>query len=497
MSGDTAAVMELDEENFSIAESIAEFDMIDFFSEPEPEPAAGPDKAASGLTDVVGASDGSEAVVSIGDALAVAIALDERKPGPAAMPGIAPDEMFSDVAGDAWPVVGEGASGQPPTDAVTLPMVERLLCLRIMDLEHELGDVCREEERLKALVKSAKEQRIKLVEQLQELCDERDNPTTDDDTADDREFGGEGRTPRAATSPTTTAASPAGEAWGREPIEVFAKHGLKPAKVEALRAAADKGKFDGNVVGLRDWIAKYDLWHRDVKGCGPKGADAIIDALTSYVAANPMADQPLTPEDEARHVAAAEFLGHTKPAPAEGQESAAGIETEAEKLGVAVIKPPVFTLSEWMNGVSIKGSEVLALIEPIEPLASNVAPKRAAKRKPKPPTIKTTTTAPATPAVSSFHEANADALVRGQAIMSGKPDPGPSPPIGNRASPLPVSAVLAEAIAMTSPQAEEAYLAGCEAGAANVSCSENPHADRSSPQAREWQRGWDECSAVE
>ena len=43
---------------------------------------------------------------------------------------------------------------------------------------------------------------------------------------------------------------------------------------------------------------------------------------------------------------------------------------------------------------------------------------------------------------------------------------------------------------------EAAYVAGCLAGAANKSCSENPFADRSSPEAKEWYRGHDENSSA-
>ena len=51
--------------------------------------------------------------------------------------------------------------------------------------------------------------------------------------------------------------------------------------------------------------------------------------------------------------------------------------------------------------------------------------------------------------------------------------------------------------ATSSADEQEAYLAGCEAGASNASCSENPYPDRGSPQAKEWHRGWEECSASE
>ena len=178
------------------------------------------------------------------------------------MQSLISEEMFSPSAGDEWPVVGEGASGVAPPN----PPPTKTIYQQIWDIEHELGNACREEERLRSLVKSAKELRIDLTEQLEQLCNERDNPTPEPEPA-----AGQGDT---AAMPTTGAvasgAASSPQAWGREPIEVLAKHGLKPAKVEALRAAAEAGKFGGDVAGLRDWIAKYDLWHRDVKGCGPK-----------------------------------------------------------------------------------------------------------------------------------------------------------------------------------------------------------------------------------
>lgn len=97
-----------------------------------------------------------------------------------------------------------------------------------------------------------------------------------------------------------------------EPISALAAHGLTEKKIDSLQAAADAGRFDGTVRGLRDWIAKSDLWYRDVKGCGASGADKITDALTKYATANPevSSDEPLTAAEEQSSEAAAEYLGH-------------------------------------------------------------------------------------------------------------------------------------------------------------------------------------------
>lgn len=462
-----------------------DFDLEDFFSEPE-QPAAGPDAANSPMAgDSLAAGDGDDS-----DA-----AIDDRELGAAVDPQTTSDQtpMFAETAGDAWTVVGEGPSGVAPpdvigsgADAVPVDPAKRPVWARIMDLEHELGEACREEERLRGLVKSAKELRIELTEQLEELCRERDNPpAASQDTAAADPLAGLKSTPSVTGSASTSPASPAGEAvWGREPIEVLGSHGLKPAKVEALRAAADAGKFGGDVVGLRDWIAKYDLWHRDVKGCGPKGADAVIDALTSYITANPMAEEPLTAEDEARHATAAEWLGHTKPSGPSGQltnqELAEDVPCPTDNTAI------VGGASEYVvpqDETAILPTAVEPTAEPCEPLVANVKPKT--KRK-----LKTQTAEPvadkspaATAPHGGYHEANADALKRVDAMLAGKPDPGPTKP----------------AAAASPPQADEkeAYLKGCEAGASNASCSDNPFPDRSSPQAKEWQRGWEECSAVD
>lgn len=190
---------------------------------------------------------------------------------------------------------------------------EKSIEQKILECEHRIADICREEESLKASAKAMKEARISEVDRLNELIFDRDNPNFVDD-----ELAAVGKSPLSSNSVSAIES----DRWGFDEIEVLGKHGLKEKKVESLREAASKGHFNGTVRGLRDWIAKYDLWYREVKSCGPTGADKITDALTSYVAANPVADKPMTAEDDARSEAAAEFLGHTKLIPPQSDDSA-------------------------------------------------------------------------------------------------------------------------------------------------------------------------------
>lgn len=499
----STATMELASEENSLAEF--DFDIEDFFSEPEPEPepAAGP-AAARDLADDLAArwdGDGDEVVTGVAVEAGPAaetpsdvVVTESNAATPTETPTISDamfsdsDAMFSERAGDDWPT--EPAKQDHPVDVgfrfeSSGPRFEKTIGDGIRELEESISKLCIEENSLKDRLKDLRKDRNTLAEELEGLFHRIEAGEYRFDVLHREVREGDSK-PVAPATPTSTAsaASPAGEAWGREPIEVLAKHGLKPAKVEALRAAADAGKFGGDVVGLRDWIAKYDLWHRDVKGCGPKGADAITDALTSYVAANPMEEQPLTPEDEARHVAAAEFLGHTKPLIGVFQQlndesitAGKGMNGDRpatmDEINAAIAEAdPIGTCLAATEASEVVAAEIEAAAEPSTPLASNVKPKT--KRKSRAKVIP----------MSGYHEANADALKRVDALLAGKPDPGPTKPV------LPAS----------QPQAaeeEEAYLKGCEAGASAVSCSENPFTDRSSPQAREWHRGWEECSAAE
>lgn len=314
---------------------------------------------------------------------------------------------------------------------------------QIWEAEHELAEICREEERLKSQLKSVKESRVEMVEKLEALNHKQDNPFSG--YTENRGSGQVGSATTAAaehTAANLTAPPCPPQTWGLEPIEALLRYGLKPAKVEALRAAADKGHFTGTVAGLRDWIAKSDLWYRDVKGCGTSGAEKIGDALTGYATANPLADEPMTPEDEARSVAAAEFLGHTKSSecqlPAMRSGSASGVIGIADSHST----PCSDGTGEHLVEVLIAPIQLPTAGPSLEPLASNVKPKRSRNTK-SPETLDT----------------DAD-------------DPGAS-----------------------EASISEAYLAGKNAGLAGRSCSENPFADRSSPQAKEWHRGWEECPA--
>lgn len=197
--------------------------------------------------------------------------------------------------------------------SVSVDDSEKSIEQKILDCEHRIADICREEESLKASAKAMKGARISEVDRLNGLIFDRDNPDSGDS---------ESAAVSKSPSGSTTVSSVESDRWGLDEIEVLGKHGLKEKKVESLREAASKGHFNGTVRGLRDWIAKYDLWYREVKSCGPTGADKITDALTAYVAANPVADKPMTAEDDARSEAAAEFLGHTKPELSQPDDSA-------------------------------------------------------------------------------------------------------------------------------------------------------------------------------
>ena len=130
------------------------------------------------------------------------------------------------------------------------------------ELEQQIAAACIDEANLRAATKVAKEHRVSLVEKLQEILDGVGAATIDCDDV-----------------------PPTAGAWGRESVECFSELGLSEKKIEAL---VNCGKFDGTVVGLRDWIAKAELWHRDVKGLGPAGADKVIDALNGYYQKHPI-----------------------------------------------------------------------------------------------------------------------------------------------------------------------------------------------------------------
>ena len=183
-----------------------------------------------------------------------------------------------------------------------------------------------------------KESRVEKVEELEGLLRERDNlataasSQTSTATSDITHVTDEVASPKPTSRP---------QDWGRDQIEVLAKHGMTEKKLESLRAAADSGRFDGTIKGLRDWIAKYALWYRDVKGCGETGANKISDALTSYVAANPMPDEPMTADDIKRSEAAAEFLGHTDTSPVRPTASSGVDDTETDDVTPAISRDDI------------------------------------------------------------------------------------------------------------------------------------------------------------
>ena len=77
------------------------------------------------------------------------------------------------------------------------------------------------------------------------------------------------------------------------------KFGLTEKKAEQLTSS---GKFDGTVRGLRDWIARDEGWHRQIKGFGPMWADKVSDALNAYYQANPLPENPETADAEPESV---------------------------------------------------------------------------------------------------------------------------------------------------------------------------------------------------
>ena len=80
--------------------------------------------------------------------------------------------------------------------------------------------------------------------------------------------------------------------WGTEPVSALTGHGLTPKKCEAIAEALKKhGKPQARVVDFRDWMNGNEWWHREVEGVGEKSLEPIIDALNSYYAANPEAEE--------------------------------------------------------------------------------------------------------------------------------------------------------------------------------------------------------------
>jgi ribosome modulation factor len=329
---------------------------------------------------------------------------------------------------------------------------------QIWDTEHDLSNICREEERLKALLKSVKASRIEMVEKLEALLDKRDNPKPESPAKSSGLSEQESYTQTVVgVVPQSPPQEP--QAWGRDQIEVLSKFGMTEKKLEALRAAADGGRFDGTIKGLRDWIAKYDLWYRDVKGCGTSGADKISDALTKYVAANPMIEEPLTAEDEAKHIAAAEFLGHTSPVRQEEREAAVSPDSTAIIGGSSEYLVPAISVEQADGIIADVPLNFLAT----DPVTLKESPTDTEPTK---PARKKRSKKPAEAAADSSDETEDD-----HEQSAAEPSAGAG-----------------------AGDEEEAYLKGCEAGASGASCTENPYPDRSSPQAKEWQRGWEECS---
>ena len=362
--------------------------------------------------------------------------------------------MFSATAGDdAQPKVIAPLAGQPaefapkPTERVEISETTKSTVADLVDhfqkisnLETQIANACELELELRDRLKSLRKNREGLVERLTKLKNGDDD--ADDELDDgDRDLGGESGTASTGTAPATPCPM---QAWGTDAIEVLESHGLKPAKVEALRAAADAGNFNGTIRGLRDWIAASDLWHRNVKGCGPTGADKIGDALTSYMLANPMADEPMTAEDERRSEAAAIALGHTKPASEEQEQSP--VVTECETTPIAVVPDVVIEPTQAATGAT----------PPVEPVVAKKPRKPRGPNKPKPAA-----------GSGDFHSANAGQLDRVAAMLSGEPDPAST--IANEA---------------------EANEAGRVAGMTDQSCSANPF-PRDHAFGKAWQAGWD------
>lgn len=372
--------------------------------------------------------------------------------------------MFAETAGDDWPI-GEVPMDRP-LDGVSVPdpkigeieqpastsprnTAEKLVAHfdKIHSLETQIAEACELELELKDRLKTLRKNREGLVERLTKLKGGEDDPDDDsdsedcDDEIDTRDIGGE-----ACVKPASS------DAWGTDGVEALESHGLKPAKAEALRAAADAGHFNGTIKGLRDWIAKSDLWHRNVKGCGPTGAEKIGDALTSYMTAHPVADEPMTAEDEARSEAAAIALGHTKPL----DETPANQESE---------ESTVEQTQETQETQEAPANELSP-----SPLASNITPEKP-KRTRKQKSPKSGATQKADASESSYHQANAGQLARNDAIMRGEVDPA--------------NAITNEL---------EATQAGMAAGRENVSCSMNPF-PRDHQFGKAWQAGWEATAA--
>ena len=362
----------------------------------------------------------------------------------------------------------------------------------IRELEESISKMCIEENSLKEHLKDLRKDRNELAAELEGLLariaagEYRFNPLH-------REVG-ESDKPAASvvpTSETTTAIPCPPQAWGRDQIEVLSKHGLTEAKVEALRAASDKGKFDGTIAGLRDWIAKFDLWYRDVKGCGATGASKIGEALTSYVNANPVAEEPMTPEQERLSVEAAEFLGYTKPKDEAKPSEVLGTAIEAsmpcnDGTGEHVVEVALPTVSPTVEPLNPTDTPTPTEPKPdAEPSSPPQAkPKRIRKPKAKPIIVETTgkdssakpQTIQEAMKTSEFHKSNEKQLAMIDQVMKG-------------GEPIDTSS------ADDAANLEAAYLAGCEAGARDESCSMNPY-PRDSAAGREWQRGLDECTVV-
>ena len=305
---------------------------------------------------------------------------------------------------------------------------------KILTLRERIADACIRELHAKDLAKKWKDRREQLTEELDSLQKEIEADDEDSDDEDGDDLNSDYQT-SDASSPAATQSSPQA-VWGTDPVESLASHGLTGKKCESLREAADAGRFNGTIAGLRDWIAKSDLWYRDVKGCGASGSEKIGDALMAYQRANPEPEKPMTAEDERRCEAAAEFLGHTCGEPG-------GEGTEAPTTGTSAAEAAA-------DSTAIVGgsSEYLVEAKPDQPPTNHpqaTKSKRTRKPKAKPAELAAATEAEAEPSTTPFG-------------------------------------------------IEAAYVAGCLAGTANKSCSENPFADRSSPEAKEWYRGWEETS---
>lgn len=379
------------------------------------------------------------------------------------------------------PKIGEINKLLESCSATVSKLVEHLR--KVRELETQIANSCELELELRDRLKTVRKNREGLVERLTKLkagdneseVDDDENEAYDDDRGDDE----------SRHSVTSVPCSP--QAWGSDPVEVLEKFGLKAKKVEALRAAADAGRFNGTVRGLRDWIAKSDLWHRDVKGCGPTGADKIGDALTAYMKANPIADEPMTKEDEARSEAAAIALGHKKPAEPVSNSEPAYRDCDGNELKPGdTVQCVTCAGSDFVAGVEyrvedIKDSWLLidgnrwcpSRFRRVEKLPESEPPSTPQEREPEPSKPKRTRKPRAkkeTGEPNPFRESNAGQLDRVDAIMSGEPDPAGS-------------------IANT----EQAKEAGRAAGASELSCSANPF-PRDHEFGKAWHEGWEETA---